>query len=151
MSVPPSGDCIGCQPWAMSKMARRLDTNPALWPRASPNPSGPRWRIARAILRRAISSTGRAPSGRTMPAMPHTSVGLCADRDRGGVQVRRGVAHALDLRVGGLDALGVDVRQRRELGGGHVVLLAPHQQVHPVVRVTEVELLLRLRDGERLR
>ena len=73
------------------------------------------------------------------------------DRDRVGVQVGRRVADPLDLRVRGLDALGVDVRQRRELGGGHVVLLAPHEQVHPVVRVAEVELLLRLRDGERLR
>src|ERR687894_2787328 len=115
MSVPPSGDCIGCQPWAMSKMARRLDTNPALWPSASPNPSGPRWRIARAILRRAISSTGRAPSGRTMPAMPHTSVGLCADRDGGRVQVGRGVADALDLGVRGLDAVRVDVDDLRQL------------------------------------
>src|SRR5215210_4944862 len=148
MSVPPSGDCIGCQPWAMSKMARREETNPALCPSARPNPSGPRWRIARAILRRAISSTGRAPSGRTMPAMPHTSVGLCADRDRRGVQVGRRVPHALDLRVGGLDALAVDVRQRRELVCGDVVLLAPDEQVHAVVRVAEVELLLRLRDGE---
>src|SRR5919199_5564911 len=122
MSVPPSSDRIGCQPPAMSKMARRVETKPALSPSASPNPSGPRWRIARAILRRAISSTGRAPSWRTMPAMPHTSVGLGADRDRGGVQVRGGVAHALDLRVGRLDAVGVDVDELREIGGRDVVL-----------------------------
>ena len=62
---------IGCQPPGMSKIARREETRPAPWSSASPKPSGPRWRIERAIRRSVSSGTGGPASARTMPAMPH--------------------------------------------------------------------------------
>ena len=69
-------------------------------PVASPKPSGPRCRIARAIRNRASSSTGGPPCGRTIPAIPHTSVGRL-DEDRGRVEIF------------GRDPLAIDLAGRR--------------------------------------
>ena len=57
---------------------------------------------------------------------------------------------ALDLLVRGLDLVGLEPDPRRDRGRLEPLGLAPDQQVHAVVRVAEVELLLRLGHAERL-
>ena len=52
--------------------------------------------------------------GRTMPAIPHMSVGGI-EEDRWGVQVLGRDAPSLDLPVGGLDVLGLEADPTREL------------------------------------
>src|SRR3954454_8268251 len=112
------------------------------WSSARPKPSGPRWRMARAMRRSAASSTGASGRARTMPAIPHISSWL--HHDRGCVQVGGRHAAAVDLAVGDLDLVGLESRARRQLAGRDVVLATPDEDVHRLQRVAEEELLLAL-------
>ena len=116
----------------------------------SPKPSGPRWRIARAIRSSACSSTGIPGSGRTIPAMPHIvrSPARTTPRERAGRRSRFGADRSRRRRP--RPRRRVSPTRGRELGRLDAVRVAPHQLVHPLVGVAEVELLLALRQREGL-
>ena len=113
---------------------------------------GPRWRIARAIRSSASSATGGPAVGRTMPAIPHMRQSLGVDHHRGRVQVLGRDPPALDLaRRRPRPRPPSSPTRGASSAGAMPSRRAPHQQVHPLVGVAEVELLLGLREAERLR
>src|SRR5215212_2814578 len=104
------------------------------------------------MRRSASSPTNAVGSARTMPPMPHTSIHrpVRFDDARRRVQVRGRRAPAANLPVRRFDVGHLELHARRKPRGLDVVNLAPHQEVHPFVWMSEVKLLLRLWEGEGL-
>src|SRR5688572_24269452 len=97
----------------------------------------------------SASSTGAELCVRT-PAIPHmaSDFGDGGDQERPRMQVGRGLSLALNVLVHALDLLRTEVDAGRDLARGDAVVEPVQADVHLVVRQREVELVLRLRQGE---